>query len=270
MTEKYISYVPPVETEPTEQHSGAEVTLVDEPHKLGEYETGYDSKPTEEALEELYDILDLPDNPTERADEIVRQFTRGKDVAGFIQVIHQRAVPHVVTTPARHTMSSVDLEGNTKTEFAIPEERPILFEYAARKIAELAVMRSENNNEMEDQAFLDAVADIIALSSVFAHTYNDGNGRTSRIAGGLIRGGSKDRETLAILAKNRVDVGFPLDGYRPHNEGQSPYEILDSLVMKDLPLTEIYARDKRREQLISYPTTTGSIDTYGNVAKRGL
>lgn len=270
MTEKYIPHLTQIDALPTEQHSDAESTVADESHEAGGYETGYDSKPTEEALEELYDILDLPDNPTERADEIMRQFTRGKDVAGFIQVIHQRAVPHVVTTPVRHTMSSVDREGNTKTEFATPEERPILFEYAARKITELAAMRSEKHNDMEDQSFLDATADIIALTSVFAHTYNDGNGRTSRIAAGLIRDGSKDRDTLKILAQNRPMDGFRINGYIEKNKDMNWDRVLDALVMKDLPLTDIHARDERRGELITFPTTSISMDIFGNVAKKEL
>lgn len=249
MTEKYIS-----------QADIVSKTLVDRDlpvthtRQLTRYDTGYESRPEWSQMQELFKQLDFSDNTTERANQVVGHFLKGSDVVEFIQTIHHYAVPDTVTEELRHQSFSVDEEGGRTSSFAMPEERPFISMYAVRQIQELAQMRV-HGNELADQVFLGASADILALTTIYRHSFNDGNGRSSRIAAQLIRNGASDEDCMKVLSSSRRDQPYDIEGYVPKDINMYWAKMLEALAMKDLSLSDIEGREKRRNQLITAPTT---------------
>lgn len=209
------------------------------------YETGYQEEPDWEDVSERLDTINVSDSPEERAEDVAANLASdGKDIYYLSLALHQVLVPTVESIPTDSAMKVQSPDGLDTTVLMNPEERAPLFDHAAKLIQQLDGQRSNMTNE----EFLERASNIMALSIVLAHPFADGNGRTARMVGGLIRDGRQGAdEDLKVLGKNRPDSGFRIMSYLPRDKDLSPIQVLDAAAALDVPLDqkEKYEEDSR-------------------------
>lgn len=204
----------------------------------------YPLEPKWDDVKERLELLSIPDDPEQRAEEVVKDFaSSGKDIYYLSMLVHQVAVPQIESIPTDYAMKVASPSGERPTILIDPNERMELFDYAASLIRELDSKRTEANS----REFLERSSNIMALSIVLAHSYADGNGRTARLVGGLIRDGYSNNEDIELLSKNRPENGFRINSYVPRDSTKKPEEILQAAASLNVPLE----RSKEYEQSIS-------------------
>lgn len=210
---------------------------------------------------ERIEHIAMPTDVHERADDVATNFSRGIDIDMFALALHQVLVPGVESIPNETAGKMRDQSGAVTAELAQPEDRAAIYETAASRIQELAMKR---RGPEDDEAFLARVANIVGLTIVMAHTYADGNGRTSRVMAQLIAGGPAggrddprfggDDGALRFMASSKEASGRDpnrtdsfSDGYKPLGfipaSGQSYEAILRNAAALDLRFddTDAYA-----------------------------
>jgi len=208
---------------------------------LPKQESETESSPVEPNWQDVSKTLDrigIPEDPKQRVEDIRNNFSEGRSLEALTQAVHQVLVPHVESVPVDRRMTVVTSEGEV-TELLEPEKRSALFDHAADLIKKLSETYSEGNEEQ----FLERVSNIVALTIVMAHSYSDGNGRTARLIGGLIRNGrqkdekndEENEKELRELGKNRQKTGKVVYSYLPKSSsGLNPEETLDVAASLDL------------------------------------
>jgi hypothetical protein len=199
------------------------------------YRRDYDPTPEWTDVAERIDQINIPQDAHERANDVAENFgKRGVDIEMVAQAMHQVLVPHIETIPTDYRMRVGSPDGNRESELMHPEDRAEFFEQAARLIGELNSRRGDN----DDEAFLERASNVVALSIVLAHPYANGNGRTARLIGGLLREGPES-EDLNVLGTERPGSGFRINSYLPRDETMTPEEVLYAAAALDTPLHNI-------------------------------
>lgn len=200
------------------------------------YRTDRDPTADIEQVRARLDQLSIPSDVHDRADDVAKNFTRPQDLQMLVAAIHDVAVPGIATREVDYMVDAESRDG-TRTALAAPDERQAIFESASAMINELALRR--RGNEANDQAFLDRVGNIVALAGVWAHSYADGNGRTARIVGDLLRYGP-DSGNLGVAMKGRDEYGpddIRIASYVPKRDA-SPADALVAAASLDIPLDD--------------------------------
>lgn len=142
-------------------------------------------------------------------------------------------------------------DGSSKTELVSPDQREKVFEKASQLIQELGKQVASGLTEN----FLKRAGNLMAMSVVLAHSFRDGNGRTARAVGELVRNGTTEIEDFKTLIQNRPEKGYRINSYLPKNElkGASYDEILEAVAGLDVPLADSAAYDDYLHDKIASP-----------------
>lgn len=210
---------------------------------------------TSDEWDRVFDRIDdisVPDDIQERADDLAKLFSSGKDIEMFGKAIHDVLVPHVESS---ETSQPVTISG---VELASPEERKVIFQHAADQITQLNSLRSDEDTDF----YLERVSNIIALSLVGAHSYPDGNGRTARFVAQLIREGGQNRDDLRFIGANRdlskselgtIKVPSFLPRYESLRNGDTIFDTIDAAASADLALSDRQTYITRADSMFSTP-----------------
>lgn len=142
-------------------------------------------------------------------------------------------------------------DGSSKTELVSPDERERVFGKASQLIKELGKQISPDTTKN----FLARAGNLMAMSVVLAHPFFDGNGRTARAVGELIRNGTTEIEDFKILIQNRPEKGYKINSYLPKNELKvaSYDEILEAVAGLDVSLADSATYDDYLHDKIATP-----------------
>lgn len=204
------------------------------------------------------ELLGIPEDVHDRAEDFARHFTTGMDIEMFGKALHDVLVPDVDSSPVDYPMKAVNpSDGEVSKVFKQPEERSKVFQDAADYVGKLAAMRQSPD---DDQAFLSRVAHVVALAIGQAHSYQNGNGRLSRFIAELVREGTANRDDLKILGTER-DVsqkqmnGFRvfsyLQRYQSVDRGETDEDVLSIAASTDIPLSDIQEYQDRASSTFS-------------------
>lgn len=220
--------------------------------RKGAYRIDRDANAEPEVVQARIDQLSIPVDVHDRANDVANHFTRPEDLQMLLAAIHDVAVPGYATRETDFA-AQADNGREAGTVLAQPHERASIFVTASEMIRELSSMRS---GEQLDQAFLDRVGNIVAIASVWAHTYADGNGRTARITADLLRYGPESGN-LAVAMKNRDEYGpgdIRISSYVPKN-GLSAKEALRAAASLDVPMSDEHSYAELSGSAFSTPYT---------------
>lgn len=201
---------------------------------------------------ELTRSLNLPDNAEERAVELAGM--SATDLIIMTTLLHSRLASNADQNPTQHSMNILSPDGSKRREMIKPENRFSLYEHASSLIKKLASkITSETVNE-----FLERVANIVALTTVITHSFEDGNGRTARYLAHLIKTGAPssdaDKEDFMLLGANRPLTDTRIIAYIPRIQANmTPQEYLDSLSATDIPLGQEESYKERTKKLFTSP-----------------
>lgn len=206
-----------------------------------------------ESVQSAIDSLELSPDPHQRA-ELLAEGITADAIIDATKRLHHVLAPGIDTVPISAAMHVSSPDGTNKRELMKPAERRPLFEHAAALVRDLAAHRTPDT----DQAFLDRAGNIVALSVVLAHQYGDGNGRTARALGHVIREGydpAADQGDLKLVASNRPESGYRITSYLPTREGvnMTPDEILNQAAALEVPLNDVSAYEAKARQVFTTP-----------------
>lgn len=132
-------------------------------------------------------------------------------------------------------------------ELVATDERDNIFETAADLLCQLAAKCHEN-----EEAYLERTGNIVALANVLAHIFADGNGRTARVMGDLLRyGPQSDNIRIAAASRAKPGEGFRVNSYVPRRD--NPYDVLYSAASLDIPLRDQDSYSAATEQAFTTP-----------------
>lgn len=213
------------------------------------YRRDYDPTPEWSDVVERIDQIGIPQDAHERANDIAQNFgKRGVDIEMVTQAVHQVLVPHIETIPTDYNMQVASPHSDKQTELMRPEDRSEFFDQAAHLINEL----NERRSDATDEAFLERASNVVALSIVLAHPYANGNGRTARLIGGLLREGPQS-EDLKLLSTERPESGYRINSYLPRDETLTPLEVLQAAADLETPLGDIEHYQRRSNDKFASP-----------------
>lgn len=215
------------------------------------YHLEYDKNPDWQDVTERLAQLAIPVDPRDRVADVRRNFSRGADLEALAMAMHQVLVPDTRTAPTHRSAEMVGPNGEVRTTLAQPQERQRIYDFAGTQLEALGAMYQPG----QETEFLERAANVIALSVVLTHSFKDGNGRTARLLGDLIRNGPES-EDLRLAGTNRPTTGARIPSYVPRkNIDMSPYEIIAHAAQPDTPLADHDEYTKRREVVFSTPYT---------------
>lgn len=206
------------------------------------------------------EAIGIPEDKHERASDIAHHFSSGLDIEMFSKALHDVLVPDVESMPMSHAMKAIDPNtGKVEKYFAGPDARSAIFEKAADYIKKLSEMRISDD---EDGQFLARAASIVALATVQAHVYANGNGRLARTMAEIIRNGTKNKDDI-MLAGTERDVsqkakgGFRIHSYRQLEDsairGETDDDVLRMAASLDIPLKNEMEYADRAGSVFSSP-----------------
>lgn len=184
--------------------------------------------------------LQLSPDLTQRAAQLANN-TTGEGILLAVTGLHTALAPensHEASDVARTMLNP--RTGEVTAKLLQPEERMPLFETAAELIRTLG----QSVQPGEEQSYLNRSANVLALSVVLAHTFEDGNGRTARTLAHAVREGSEvtddNRGDFDAVSQNRPETGFKITSYVPNGEGTklSATELLTVAASLDIPLSD--------------------------------
>lgn len=213
------------------------------------YRRDYDPTPDWNDVVERIDQIGIPQDIHDRANDVARNFgKKGIDIEMVTQAIHQVLVPHIESVPTDYSMQVASLHGGEQTELMRPEDRSEFFDQAAQLINEL----NDRRSNADDEAFLERTSNIVALSIVLAHPYANGNGRTARLIGGLLREGPQS-EDLKLLSTERPESGYRINSYLPRDETLTPLEVLQAAADLEISLSDAEEYQRRTYNKFASP-----------------
>ena len=190
--------------------------------------------------------LNIPDNLHQRAKEITKLFPNGVDIEMFGRAIHDVLVPEATSIPVERKMTVISPEsGEIKRTFLDPAERKALYDHAAKVIHELAKMPRTPD---QDKVLLMRTANVIAMTIVLTHSYENGNGRLARVMAELIRYGTEHPDDIKLIGTERDTSqsqmgGFRIDSYLQKGSsienGDNEYDVINYAASLGVPLAEI-------------------------------
>lgn len=214
-------------------------------NRANSYELPFDDVPDWNNVEERLDILAIPDDPHERADDVTKNLAgNGTDIEAFMMAIHQVLMPSIESSPTHYPMK---VGGK---ELMQPEDRSSYYDRAAECIRQLDTMRNPDGND--DAAFLERAGNIIGFTVVGSHAFANGNGRTARVLGELVRNGRTEPEDMKVYGTERPEHGFRVFSYVPKNNNTSANDLLATATRVDIPFA---AQDQYNTELSQYATT---------------
>lgn len=182
----------------------------------------------------------------------------GDGLQTFTRRVHTIVAPDVEHVPTESAMHIQGKDGLNRRELMQPADRAACMEQAAGLIHALGERR---RSEAEDALFLKRAGHVAALAVVLTHTYPEGNGRTARTVGQLVRSGldPHDPESVSdmkVLSKNRPEHGWKVISYVPTHDGvhMSPGELLETAASLDIPYGEEHAYIDRTHTAFTAPT----------------
>lgn len=194
--------------------------------------------------------LHVPSDVSDRVRDI--SSFKADDIMAAAIALHIELAPNVSHEVTDTHMSVVGRsEDSEKRLLVAPEKRHEIFNKVAELLAELA----KNVKPGEEQAYLERAGNVIALGLVLAHPFEDGNGRTARTLGHIIREGQVDADDLKVIGKNRDYEGFRINSYVPTGEGSNmePNGILAAAASLEVPLSDAEAYKIKTNQIYTTP-----------------
>lgn len=181
----------------------------------------------------------------------------GSGLQDFIRDVHTIVAPDVEHAPTKDAMHIEGKDGLNRRELMAPDERAACMEHAATLIRTLGERRVQ---AADDAMFLKRAGHVAALAVVLTHTYPDGNGRTARTVGQLLRSGldPQDPESvddMRVLSKNRPVHGWKVNSYVPTHDGvhMKPAEIMEAAASLDIPFADEQAYVDRTHSVFTKP-----------------
>lgn len=207
--------------------------------------------PGQQAIEGLA----LAPEVVDRASQIA-QNTSPEGILKAIIDLHTELAPEVPHEPSSEARSIVNpTTGEVSSILAKPEERMKLFDRAAETIKALG----ESLQPGQEQAFLNRSANVLALTVVLAHTFEDGNGRTARTLAHAVRYGSEindeNKDDYEVIGRNRTTEGFRITSYVPTKDGstKSASELIEAAASLDIPLSDTAEYQQRAHENFTFP-----------------
>lgn len=219
-------------------------------------------EPNWEDLFQFLDEMNLPEDDSERAAQISRW--SADDIARNATLIHQKLSPKTDPVPSaeRRSVSPFDDSDSIgeKKELIEPENRYALFQAAVNEIHKLSPEAGAN-----PQAFLERAAYLTGTVIVLAHPFEDGNGRTSRVLGHVIKEGFslsdyENVEDIKLIGKNRPANGYRVNSYVPATEMteisvNDPVSFLERVAAPEISLSNSEEYHKKLWQNLRTPYT---------------
>jgi len=202
---------------------------------------GYYLKPEQGKWDSIYGIAEqfgYGADEKKRADKIAS--LSADELMTTATTLHTYLAPENSHEATDYSMKITSPDGSNARELMAPQARAAYMQYAVGLVQKLAMQRTPGT----EKQFLERAANIVALSLVKAHTFEDGNGRTARTFAHLIRegydGGEEIKNDLKIAGTNRPTEGFRINSFLPTGKGSelTPEELLDVAAALDVPLED--------------------------------
>lgn len=228
-------------------------TISSPPLNASEHTSNPDPEEPEVNFEDLVGtelgIEDVMKDP-EKWSEYLSEFDVD-DWDAFIGIVHMNVAPNV---DSEHTGRHMGVSGRdgVKKYLMAPEDRRQFMENVVGLLGDMkdSLAVAEDNYA----EYLKRVANMIAMSVVLSHSYEDGNGRTARVMALLIRGGDSSGQEyiddIKLLGANRPQKGFRVNSFlrkvkvEPGNKDKPKYSIgetMQRLASVGVPLNDIEA-----------------------------
>lgn len=201
---------------------------------------------------EAVNQVGLPLDRVERSKDVANM--TGADLAMMTAVFHAVLAPGEEPSPSSEARFIVDPKTGGEVATSIsPEQRLPLYEYAAELIHGLA-----KDMEGKEEMFLKRAGNILAITTLAAHPFEDGNGRTARFVSHLIRHAESNSldeiEELKMLGTNRpVDGGYRVISYVPKDKDIDLKTLLDSAASLEIPLDDPESYKAATQQVFTTP-----------------
>jgi hypothetical protein len=180
----------------------------------------------------------LPQSRDERVAKF-QNITGGFDAAGFVTAVHHAIRPHDDMSP---TPYQTEIRNRNTDELiatmASPEERWQIIQTAADLITQLG----SDIKPGFDFFFLERAGDIMALATVLAHPFEDGNGSTARVIAEIITNGTPNERRsrlLTLSTERKMYDTNPVLPFSPLITGKSNIELLRKMSVLEIPLINI-------------------------------
>ena len=173
--------------------------------------------------------------------------------ADFIAVatmIHQMVAPEGDLSPIDVTSYTTSTDGENRNPLAAPDERLPIFDKTVSLAHELIQKYRVEGGDQTN--LLERLSNLAGFSIVLAHPFKDGNGRTARTLGALIKEGYNP-ETIETVSKNRPPEGFRVNSYAPTELAMSQGSLvfLEQLAALEIPFKTSPYRDRQRGYYIT-------------------
>lgn len=211
-----------------------------------------------EEVERLAEALKLDRDPAVRATDIAAM--TANDLVALVTLLHKSLAPNAGPNPIDKRMKMISPDKSVQHELMDPEDRYALFDHAASLINKLGQQITKGG----EADFLKRAANIIALATVIAHPFEDGNGRTARTAAYLFRYGppktKEDSDDLKLVGSNRTtdDSGIRLLGFVPRYGDMNGQEFLTAIAALDIPVRDDQTYEEYRKRAGALFTSTFS------------
>lgn len=209
-----------------------------------------------EAVKNRLDDIGFNPDANVRANDIAQWGVN--DLIAASTLIHAEVAPNADINPTDFSMKMSSPEGVTTAVLMDPEKRYDFLKYATDKIQELGKTLKPG----DERGFLDRAANIVGMATVLAHSFEDGNGRTSRTLAYAIKEGydpdNQDRlEDFKAVATERPKEGYKMLGIIPYDKDLTPEQQIDALAAVDIPLIDRQAYLDRASKVqfspLNYP-----------------
>ena len=189
---------------------------------------------------EFVERLKLDELGPEQRLDAIRHASPESFVFG-LTAVHQVVAPEADISPADYAMKMTDPRAeNPDKLLAEPEQRMAIFDTAYTLAEQLVGKFDQEGGDIEN--VLERVANLAAFSIVLAHPFENGNGRTARTIGQLIRFGAStdvNRQDLLLCATERPlgEDSFRIDSYMPKGSPE-PINYLHELAAMNVPFDQ--------------------------------
>lgn len=172
---------------------------------------------------------------------------RPDDYIAAVSYLHQLVAPETPQTAQMRATEFRNRKGEVTGKAAEPEDRYAIMAHALdaaqRLIAQYETAGGDRHN------LLTRCGNLLALGTVLAHYFNDGNGRTARTLGELVQEGFDGTdpsrvEALKVVSSPRPTKGWSVNSYVPKGDwgggraNAAPFAFLDAVAAFEAPFDE--------------------------------